>query len=160
ALEGAFGRVRQGTRELVLVTGSSGIGKSSIIYELHKSIRATCGRFISGKFDQLKRGIPYSALLQALSELIRRLLTEPDAELAVQRQRILDALGGAGRLLCDVLRELVHVLGLPPPVPELFGVESRNRIRLLFHNFVEVFTQHGQPLVLFLDDLQWADSAT
>lgn len=160
ALERALERVKAGAPELVLVTGTSGIGKSSVIYALHKALSRSRGHFVSGKFDQLQRDIPYSALLSALSGLTRALLTEPEDELERFRQLILSAAKGAGHVLIDLLPDLVHVIGPQPQVPALLGAASRSRFRLLLASFLQVFTRHGRPLVLFLDDLQWADAAT
>jgi histidine kinase len=159
-LERAFARALQNEPELVLVTGSSGIGKSSIIHEIHRSLTRSRGYFISGKFEESKRNLPYSALSQALDELVRSLLAEPEEQLAVFRQRILDAVGSAGQVLTDVLPDLKHIIGAQPPAAELPPARASARFRLLFENFIHVFTRYEQPLVLFLDDLQWADNAT
>jgi predicted ATPase/signal transduction histidine kinase len=159
ALSGAFARVAPGTPELLLVTGSSGIGKSSVIHELYRSLSPSRGYFVSGKFEELKRDIPYSALLEALSELIRSVLSEPDEQFTVFRQRIEAAVRGAGSVLTSVLPELTHILGAEH-LPELSVPEAEHRFRFLVERFLHVFTRHGQPLVLFLDDLQWADAAT
>lgn len=160
ALESAFRRAEGGMPELLLVTGSSGIGKSSVIQELYRSLARSRGRFVSGKFDQMKRDIPYSALLQALSELLRSTLAEPDAALTIIRQRIQRALGAGGRVLGDVLPDLERIIGPQPAVGELPAAAARNRFRLLLEGLISVFTQHGAPLAMFLDDLQWADAAT
>ncbi len=160
SLEAAFEASRQGPPGLLLVTGSSGVGKSSVIHELYKSLSHTRGGFVSGKFDQLKRDIPYSALLAALGDLVRTLLAETEEQLALVRRRILAALHGLGRLIVDVLPDLERVIGPQPPVEELSGAEAGNRFRFAFESFLRAFTRHGEPLVVFLDDLQWADAAT
>jgi histidine kinase len=159
-LKSAFDRVAAGAPEFVLVSGGSGIGKSRVVQELYRSITMTRGGFVSGKFDQLKRDIPYSALLQAMSELIRGLLTETEARLAPIRARILEAVVGLGRVLTDIIPELTRIIGPQPPVQELQGAESGRRFRFVFERLLHVFTQRGEPLVIFLDDLQWADAAT
>ena len=157
ALLGAFGRVAEGGRELMLVAGYSGIGKSALVNEVHKPIVARRGYFISGKFDQLNRNIPYASLIQAVQALVRQLLTESAEELARWRERILTAVGRNGQVIIDVIQEVEFVIGEQPPVPELPPTEARNRFNFTFENFFRVFASQEHPLTMFLDDLQWAD---
>lgn len=161
ALLGAFDRVvTNGTPELVLVSGYSGIGKSSVVNELHKALVPTRGLFASGKFEQLKRDIPYSTLAQAFQSLIHRLLGKSDAELALWRDALLEALGPNGRLMVDLVPELKLILGDQPPVPDLEPQQAQSRFQLVFRRFIDVFARPDHPLALFLDDLQWVDAAT
>jgi predicted ATPase/signal transduction histidine kinase len=155
-----FNRVSQGTTELMLFVGYSGIGKSALVNEVHKPIVQRRGYFISGKFDQFKRNIPYASLIQAFQELIRELLTETEAQLQTWKQKLLDALGSNGQVIIDVIPELELIIGKQPSVPQLGSSESQNRFNLVFQKFLGVFTQKEHPLVIFLDDLQWADSAS
>jgi PAS domain S-box-containing protein len=152
--------VRSGAPELVLVSGYSGIGKSSVVNELHKVLVPRRGFFASGKFDQYKRDIPYSTLAQAFQSLIRRLLGESDTELARWRDALQDALGPNGRLIVDLVPELKLIIGEQPPVPELPPQQAQGRFQLMFRRFIGVFARPEHPLVLFLDDLQWLDAAT
>jgi PAS domain S-box-containing protein len=157
----AFERVvKGGAPELVLVSGHSGIGKSSIVNELHKVLVPPRGLFGSGKFDQYKRDIPYSTLAQAFQNLIRRLLGKSDVELALWRDVLLEALGTNGRLMTDLVPELKLIIGDQPPVPELGPRQAQNRFRLVFRRFIGAFARPEHPLALFLDDLQWLDAAT
>ncbi|MEH2359005.1 AAA family ATPase [Nostoc sp.] len=157
----AFERVvSQGKPELVLVSGYAGVGKSSIVKEIHKPIVRERGVFISGKFDQYKRDIPYSTIVQAFQTLARQILTEPKAQLATWKKRIQTALGNNGRLITDVIPEVELIVGEQSPIPELGPAESQNRFNLVFQNFISVFAQKEHPLTVFLDDMQWADSAT
>lgn len=156
----AFDRVSRGTAEIMLVSGYSGIGKSCLVYEVHKPIVGARGYFISGKFDQFKRNIPYSALIQAFEELIRQLLTENSEKIDFWRQQILKDLGQNTRVIIDVIPELELIVGEQPEVSRLGPNESQNRFNLAFKQFIHIFTQKAHPLVLFLDDLQWADSAS
>lgn len=161
ALISAFDRVvAQGTTELVLVSGYAGIGKSSIVNELHKALVASRGLFAAGKFDQYKRNIPYATLAQAFQSLIRQLLSKNDAELARWRDALLEALGSSGQLMVNLIPELVHVIGDQPPVPELPPRDAQNRFQQVFRRFLAVFARAEHPLALFLDDLQWMDMAT
>jgi len=146
--------------ELMLVTGYSGMGKSALVNEVHKPIVATRGYFINGKFDQLKRNIPYAALIQAFQELVRQLLTESSDRIQIWRQKLLTAVGPNGQVIIDVIPEVELIIGTQPPVPDLGAAEAQNRFNLVFQKFIGVFTQKEHPLVLFLDDLQWADSAS
>ena len=157
----AFDRVvTSGTPELVLVSGYSGIGKSSVVNELHKVLVPPRGLFASGKFDQYKRDIPYATLAQAFQSLIRRLLAKSEAELATWRDALLEALGPNGRLMIDLVPELKLIIGDQPPVPELPPQDARRRFQLVFRRFIGVFARREHPLALFLDDLQWLDAAT
>jgi predicted ATPase/signal transduction histidine kinase/tRNA A-37 threonylcarbamoyl transferase component Bud32 len=153
----AFERVSQGQSEIILVSGYSGIGKSSLINEVHKPIVRQRGYFIEGKFDQFKRNIPYAALIQALEDLIQQLLSESPEKLAYWHKEIQAALGESGQIIIDVIPDLEKILGKQPPVAEIGAAESQNRFNRLFQQFIQVFAQKSHPLVLFLDDLQWSD---
>ncbi|NET06263.1 MAG: AAA family ATPase [Symploca sp. SIO2B6] len=156
----AFERVSQGQSEMMLVSGYSGIGKSSLVAEVHKPITQKQGYFISGKFDQYQRNIPYSALVNAFSSLVRQLLTETTAQLSKWREQLLVTLGVNGQVIIDVIPEVELIIGVQPTVTKLGPAESQNRFKLVFQNFMRVFCQREHPLVIFLDDLQWVDSAT
>jgi PAS domain S-box-containing protein len=157
----AFDRVvKSGTPELVLVSGYSGIGKSSVVNELHKVLVPPRGLFASGKFDQYKRDIPYATLAQALQSLVRPLLGKSDTELAGWRDALQEALGPNARLIADLVPELKFITGEPPPLPELPPQDARRRFQLVFRRFIGVFARPEHPLALFLDDLQWLDAAT
>ena len=152
-----FERVSQGSTEMMLVCGYSGIGKSILVNEVHKPIVHQRGYFIEGKFDQLKRDIPYAALSQAFQDLIRQILTEPEAKLQTWKQQILEALKPNAQVLIDVIPELEQIIGKQPPLEQLGANESKNRFNLLFQKFISIFSKKEHPLVIFLDDLQWAD---
>lgn len=160
ALMNAFERTSKGSSEMILVSGYSGIGKTSVVNEVHKPIVAKRGYFISGKFDQFKRDIPYAALIQAFQELIRQLLTESSEKIAIWKERLQKALGSNGRVIIDVIPEVNLILGQQPEVVSLGPVESQNRFNRVFKQFLSVFTKPEHPLVIFLDDLQWADLAS
>jgi len=156
----SFHRVATGESEIMLVAGFSGIGKTAVINEVHKPIVKQRGYFIKGKFDQFNRNIPFSAFVQAFRDFMGRLLRESDSALAHWKLKILAAIGENGRVLIDVIPELERIIGAQPPVPELSGSAAQNRFNLLLEKFIAVFTTKEHPLTLFLDDLQWADSAS
>jgi PAS domain S-box-containing protein len=161
ALLAAFDRiVENGPPELVLVSGYSGIGKSSVVNELHKVLVPPRGLFAAGKFDQYKRDIPYATLAQAFQSLVRPLLGKSDTELTGWRDALLEALAPNGRLMVDVVPELKLIIGEQPPVPELPPQDAQRRFQLVFRRFIGVFARPEHPLALFLDDLQWLDAAT
>ncbi|XXX75433.1 AAA family ATPase [Sorangium sp. So ce134] len=160
ALVGSFEDVLRGERTIVLVSGYSGIGKSSLVQEILKPLAREKGYYISGKYDQYNRDTPYSAIVHAFDGLIKQLLSESEERIAAWRGAILEALGSNGQVLCDVLPSLKHIVGEQPPVPALGPVEAQNRFILYFQNFVSVFARHAHPLAMFLDDLQWVDSAS
>ena len=152
--------VNGGAPELVLVSGYSGIGKSSVVNELHKALVPPRGLFASGKFDQYKRDIPYATLAQAFQSLIRPLLSKSDAELSKWRDALHDALGPNGKLIVNLVPELQLIIGEPPPVPDLPLQDAQRQFQLVFRRFIGVFAKPEHPLALFLDDLQWLNSAT
>src|SRR6476661_3589014 len=156
----AFERVSTGSAEMMLVAGFSGSGKTTVVNEVHKPIARQRGYFIKGKYDQFGRNIPFSAFVQAFRELMGQLLSEPDAQLQTWKTRILAALGDSGQVLIEVIPELERIIGPQPPALELWGSAAQNRFNLLMQKFVQVFTTAEHPLVMFLDDLQWADSAS
>jgi PAS domain S-box-containing protein len=160
ALLASFDRVVAGGRpELVLVSGYSGIGKSSVVNELHKPLVPPRGFFGSGKFDQYKRGIPYATLAQAFQSLLRPLLSKSEADLSKWRDALRAALHPNGQLIVDLVPELELIIGEQPPVSELPPQDAQSRFQLVFRRFISVFTRE-HPLALFLDDLQWLDAAT
>ncbi len=156
----AFERVAVGSAEMMLVSGYSGIGKTCVVQEVHKPIVRQRGYFIAGKFDQFKKNIPYSALIQAFQELIRQLLTETSDNIEIWKKQLVKALGQNGRVIIDVIPEVELIMGEQPEVPQLGPTESQNRFNRVYKQFIHVFTKPEHPLVLFLDDLQWADSAS
>ena len=160
ALLAAFDRVATGSSELVLVAGFSGIGKTAIVNEVHKPITRQNGYFIKGKFDQFNRNIPLSAFVQALRDLMGKLLCESDRQLAQWKAQILEAVGENGQVLIDVIPELGQIIGTQTIAPELSGSAVQNRFNVLLQKFIGVFTTADHPLVIFLDDLQWADLAS
>ncbi|GBO55950.1 high-affnity carbon uptake protein Hat/HatR [Pseudanabaena sp. lw0831] len=149
-----------GKAEVMMVTGFSGIGKSVLVHEIYKPITENRGYFISGKFDQFQRNIPYSAFVNAFRELMTQLLTETESELQTWRDRLLEALGSNAQIIIDVIPEVEKITGKQATALELPPTEAQNRFNLVFQNFVRVFTKPEHPLVIFLDDLQWADAAS
>jgi len=156
----AFERVCAGGSGLVLVSGYSGVGKTSLIKHLREPVVQGNGYFVSGKYDQLERSNPYSAILQAFRELVAQILTESDRDIAQWKQRILAALGINARVIIEVLPELELITGEQPPVPELKPADAQNRFNFYFQKFIAVFARPQRPLVLFLDDLQWASMSS
>ena len=156
-----FDRARSsGSSVVTLIGGYSGVGKSSLVGELYQPIVRERGRFVSGKFDQYKRDIPYATIVQAFRDLLRSLLSLGEESLAGWRERIREALGMNGRLIVDVIPELELLVGPQAPVLDLDALEGQNRFELAFGAFVRVFARPEHPLVIFLDDMQWADGAT
>jgi PAS domain S-box-containing protein len=161
ALIAAFDRsIASGTPELMLVTGYSGIGKSSVVNELHKALVPPRGLFAAGKFDQYRRDIPYATLVQAFQSLVRTLLGKNDTELAQWRDALKNALDAEAGLMTDLIPELKLIIGEPPPVQALEPQQAQRRFLLVFRRFIGVFAKAEHPLALFLDDLQWIDAAT
>jgi PAS domain S-box-containing protein len=156
----AFERVSLGATEMMLVAGFSGIGKTAVVNEVHKPIVRQRGYFIKGKFDQFQRNIPFSAFVQAFRDLMGQLLTESDLQLEQWKNQILETVGDNGQVIIEVIPELEKIIGQQQPAIELSGTAAQNRFNLLFQKFTQIFTSAEHPLVMFLDDLQWADSAS
>ncbi len=157
----AFERVvTQGTPELVLVSGYSGVGKSSVVNELHKVLVPPRGLFASGKFDQYKRDIPYTTLAQAFQTLVRQILAKSEKEVAHWRVALAETVGPNGQLIVNLIPEVEYIIGRQPPVPDLPPQDAKNRFQMVFRRFLATFARPEHPLALFLDDLQWLDAAT
>ncbi|WP_437932429.1 AAA family ATPase [Sorangium sp. So ce291] len=160
AVLAAFERAAGGERELLLVSGYSGMGKSALVSEIQKAIAQRGGYFAAGKFDQLNRSVPYASIARAFRELLRHILTERPEQLARWNAELDRALGGSGQLLVDLVPELQWIIGPQPAVQPLGPAESQGRFHAVFKAFLHVFATAEHPLVLFLDDLQWADPAS
>ncbi len=160
ALLSAFQRVSTGPSEMLLVTGYSGIGKSALVNEMHKPILAGGGCFVSGKFDQYRRNVPYSSLIQAFGQLIRQLLGEPEDQVRAWADRLHMALGANLGVIAELIPELTLLVGATEPAAALAPVDAQNRLSHLFQRFIRVFSSQAHPLVIFFDDMQWADGAT
>ncbi len=157
----AFDRVAaSGTPELVLVSGCSGVGKSSVVNELQKALIASRGLFAAGKFDQYKRDIPYETLAQAFQTLVRQILVKKEAEVDQWRETLAQAVGPNGQLIIDLVPELEFILGKQPSVPDLPPLDAQNRFQRVFRRFLNAFATREHPLALFVDDLLWLDDAT
>ncbi len=160
ALLSTFNRVAQGNTEVILLSGLSGIGKTALVQEIHKPIALQGGYFISGKFEQLRNNVPLSGFVQAFQGLIQQLLTESKQNIETWQTKILQALGENSQVLIEVLPDLELLIGKQPLVPTIDSTAAQNRFNFLFQRFIQVFPDEHHPLVLFLDDLQWADFAS
>lgn len=156
----AFESVSQGATELLFISGYSGVGKTSLVKEIYHPVIRQQGYFISGKYDQLQRATPYSAIIEAFQELILRLLMEPEERLALLKETLINVLGNNGQVLVDVIPNIALIIGAQRPLPTVGDIEARNRFMLTFQNFVRVLAKAEHPLVVFLDDLQWVDNAS
>ncbi len=156
----SFQEICAGKSQIILISGYSGIGKTRLIQELNKPLVSQKGRLISGKFDQFKRNIPYLSLIQAFQDLIHQLLAETAEEIEAWKEKLLNTLGKNGQIIINVIPEVELIIGSQTPVPELSATESQNRFHQVFKSFIHTFCRKSHPLVLVLDDLQWADSAS
>ena len=155
-----FEKITEGESGLTLVTGYSGVGKSTLVGEIHKPITRLRGSFASGKFDQYHRNIPFFAFIQAIDELCLRILTRGPGELKTWRKKILQGLGVNAQVLVSLIPNLEKITGKQPPVTPLGPGESLSRLLIVIKDFVKSMSQAEHPLVLFIDDLQWADPAS
>lgn len=158
ALRDAFERAASGRSGFVLLTGAAGMGKSALTGTLKRPVSERQALFVRGKYDQLLRDTPYSGLFEAFREVARSLLGEEEEALEASRGRLLEAVGGMGRLVVDAVPRMALVLGEQPPVPELGPAESELRFQLVLRKLVAALATREHPLVMVLDDVQWADS--
>jgi histidine kinase len=156
----AFERCAGGQKELMLITGYSGTGKTALVNETHKIITKRNGYFLGGKFEQYKRDVPYFALIEALKGMITILLSEKESKLAKMAEKIQDALGDEGKVLTNVMPNLIHIIGPQKDIPDLGAAEVQIRFNYLFVKFIQAICSPKHPLLIFIDDLQWADSAS
>ena len=156
-LEHAFARIATGAVEAVLVSGHSGVGKTSVVRELFPLVTRERGYFLSGKFDELRSDTPYPALVAAFDELTHHLLTENEDELTRWRDEIGAAISPNGQIVIDAIPALERIIGSQPPAVPLDAAATQSRFNLTLQRFIQVFTKRAHPLVLFLDDMQWAD---
>jgi len=156
----AFERVSPGNTEIMLVSGFGGIGKSALINEIQRPIVKHRGYFLSGKFEQLKRDVPYSAITQALTFLGKQILGENETEIAIWKNKIMTAVGYNGKIITEIVPIFELVIGKQEELSELGPHETRNRFHQVFESFIKAIANKDHPIVLFLDDLQWADSAS
>ncbi|NJJ37948.1 diguanylate cyclase [Paenibacillus apii] len=158
SLVNAFRMSVRGNPQLMLITGDAGVGKTALVSELHPYISQEKGLFVEGKFDQFNKNIPYSAIVQAFKKLINQLVDSPDDEYKKKvTNSLTTALDGNGKLVTNLIPELEKLIGVQPEIEHLNPVEETNRFFMTFVNFVAGLTHYERPLVLFLDDVQWAD---
>jgi predicted ATPase/two-component sensor histidine kinase/tRNA A-37 threonylcarbamoyl transferase component Bud32 len=156
----SYEHVARGNFRSLFISGLPGIGKTRLIQELQKPIVKHRGYFTSGKFDLYQKNIPYNSLIQAFRNLTRTFLTESDERVSVWRNKIQNAVGENGKVLTEVIPELEILIGTQPAVKPLPPVESLNRFHDLFDSFLTCLASEQNPLTLFIDDLQWCDTAS
>lgn len=159
-LEDTLERVAEGHVEILLVAGEPGVGKSALVNEMDRLIVDKRGYFISGKYNQYQKQIPYSAVIQAFQALAPQLLAESGERIAAWKKKMMNALGSNGKIITDAIPEMEMIIGKQPDIPELGPEETENRFNLVFKNFISSLSDPYHPLVMFLDDLQWADRAS
>jgi len=156
----SFSKFCGGEKIFITVSGEPGVGKSALINEIQKPIVARRGHFLSGKYDQMRKDIPYSAIIQAIQLSLRQTLSEKAEVIEIRRNELLKAMGTNGKVLIDIIPDIAKIVGEQPPVMDLPRDEAQNRFFMVFKNFINVFAKPESPMVLFLDDLQWADAAS
>ncbi|KAF3363044.1 putative ATPase [Chlamydiales bacterium STE3] len=156
----AFNEVCEGTTQMMLISGYAGIGKTSLVNEIRKPVLENNGFFISGKFDQFKKGIPYHAFIESFQDLIQQILTESDETIAKWRERLKEALGSNAPVIIELIPELQYIFGERLPSQEFDTQETQNRFNFFFQRFISLYATHETPLVIHLDDLQWIDTAS
>ncbi len=158
-LAGAFERTSRGTIEAIFVSGSSGVGKSALVDELRNVVIRRGGFFASGKFDQVKKNIAYSAISRLFQDLLRQFVGEGTTKRDRWKEKLSAAVGSNGRLAAELIPGLEALIGPQPPIESRDPTEIRNRFNQVFVDLINVFAREEHPVVMFLDDLQWADRA-
>jgi predicted ATPase len=159
-IRNVFSRVCAGSTELLLISGYAGVGKSSLAAKAYRDVLMDKGNVISGKFEEFEKNIPYSAIIQAFSGLIERILSEDKKEIDGWKEIILKAVAPNAQVIVNVIPALELILGKQHELPQLGPLENQNRFRLYFEKFTAVIAEKERPLVMFIDDLQWADIAS
>ncbi len=158
ALLDTFAKVQQGASRLMLITGRAGIGKTVLVQELYKPVTPQQGYFITCKFDKLQHDSPYAPIIEAFRSLVQQLLTESEDQLAIWKEKLLTAFGSNGQIITKVIPEIESIVGAQPQPAAVAGpLEAQNRFNLTFQHFIKVFAQPEHPLIIFLDDLHWAN---
>ena len=160
SLSMAFRRAAAGGAEMVVLSGPAGIGKTTLVRQMRAPLGQQHGYFIGGKFDQLQRDVPFSAIVAALHDLVRQLLAESQQQQRAWRDAVVAAVGRNGRVITEVVPALERIIGPQPPLAPLEPTESQNRFNHVFQSFLQVFCRENRPLLVFLDDMQWADPAS
>lgn len=155
-----FDEISESKTKIMFVSGYSGIGKTTLINEIHKLVVKKKGYFVAGKFEQFEKDIPYNAIINAFQNLVRNILTENEDRIKIWRNKLLEAVGINGQIIVDVIPEVELIIGKQSSVAQLEPKETQNRFNMIFQKFIEVFSKEEHPLVLFLDDLQWIDIAS
>jgi len=156
----SFNSIMVGKPTCLLVKGYAGIGKSMLIGEIQRPVAEQNGYFVTGKFEQFKKDVPYEAFIQALTSLLNSIIAESEEKIIIWRNRFLETLKDNAQLIIDIFPELEIILGPQPALVDLPANEAQNRFIITFQNFVRIFINSAHPLVIFFDDLQWADSAS
>lgn len=159
-LNNLFNSSIKGNKTTLFLSGYSGSGKSALIESLHKPVSNSKGHFIRGKFDQISSGTPYSTFVQAFNELIQMLLSSDDANRFRWRKKIMDTMGGSVKILTEFIPAIEELTGKLPDIPALKGIEAQNRFNYEFTRFIKTIADKEHPLVVFVDDLQWADASS
>ena len=159
----SFNRVKKGNTEIIMIGGYSGVGKSTLVTQFEQIIEKDNlqGYVITGKSDKLERNIPYYPIIQAFEEIVQDILkTSSLVEKLRWKKRLKDAIGGIGKALTDLIPDIEKLIGTQPEIPTISGKEAINRFNYVFIRFISAVATRNRPLVLFLDDLQWIDSAS
>jgi len=156
----ALRRAAAGGAEMIVLSGPAGIGKTTLVRQMRAPLGQQHGYFIGGKFDQLQRDVPFSAIVMALHDLVRQLLAESQQQQRAWRDAVVGAVGRNGRVITEVVPALERIIGPQPPLAPLEPTESQNRFNHVFQCFLQVFCRENRPLIVFLDDIQWADPAS
>lgn len=156
-LKSAFQRISVYSKETIMISGYSGVGKSELVNKFRNSIKNQPGYFISGKFDQFGHDIPYSALIYSFNDLIKQILSENKEQVEKWKNKLLNALGANGQIIIDVIPEVEKIIGIQEQAIEVSPEQTKNRFIKVFKDFVKTFCELEHPLVIFWDDLQWAD---
>ncbi|MFO7999731.1 MAG: AAA family ATPase [Marinilabilia sp.] len=156
----SFEHAGKGFGQIVFIPGSAGIGKTALVGELREPVKARNGFFVSGKFEQFQQNVPYFAFRQAMTELSQFLHASDDSEARRIKNEIVRSVGSLGQVLIDFVPEFEFLLGKQPPLAEISPQEARYRFAGVFRDFLQVICRPEHPLVLFIDDWQWADAAS
>lgn len=156
----SFNFVLEGNSQLVLISGNAGVGKTALVAQLHEPITGRDAIFVTGKFDQFQKNIPYLAFIQAIEEYLDYLLLKKEKVIARFKKKILSSLGDMGGILTQLIPKLELIIGKQPKMSDFVGEKAQNLLHFAFHSLIKAIVQKEHPLVIFIDDLQWADKSS
>ncbi|MEN8905938.1 MAG: AAA family ATPase, partial [Clostridiales bacterium] len=159
-LKSAFSNTIGKKGNLIVVSGSTGIGKSVLVNEIKKMVVENEGYFISGKYEQNKNNEPYFAIVNSFNSLINQVLLENEEHINLWKKKISNSIGKNASIIVEMIPKLELLIGKQNTFFEVSVSEAQNRFNNTYKKFINACATEKNPLVIFLDDVQWSDSSS